>query len=523
MADLREEARDLDLDVLLGQHVLAGRPGRLRQTVEEVGVHVGPDPEGEDPQRPPFPVPCDLGEDLVLVRGADRGPPVREEHDQVRSLALRLGLGRSHGGGERLVDRRSPNRLERRHELEGALAVRLRGGNQTLEEGLWLRREAHQLEAVVGVQVGEAEAERALGLLELAALCHRPGSVEHEHDVLRDHAGRTRRRGGQEQEVAVGPVFAVAEQAEADLRAGCGREEELEVGVGRNAFGLPGDQRARGAVALDLDLVRGRIEGLERILRLERHRNGDSLDRPRGEAFGVEGIEVLDEAALGAQDLRVAELDALLRMGLDREDPEPEEALPGVFKERRIAHPPDDVLVDRARPHGVEELRLGHLPVHVHRQLVDLGVLRDREEVGPLEAPVGRVHEDLVDLGGRHLAVDADGDVVVLHLEGREGGVPGWHQAGLLDHDQAVAVSPRTAERKEKDQNAADPAKGFEAQGTHETSPGRVDPARHSALGPPRPWKGSRGRLVFRAALPLSTGRAPPLFRRLLLRVEARP
>ena len=80
----------------------------------------------------------------------------------------------------------------------------LAGGVELAEKLLGLGREADDLEAVVGVQIGETKLKRLFGLDEFVVVGHGAGGIEDEGDVLgemcglRLHAGRS-----EEEEVAV--------------------------------------------------------------------------------------------------------------------------------------------------------------------------------------------------------------------------------------------------------------------------------------------------------------------------------
>ena len=136
-----------------------------------------------------------------------------------------------------------------------------------------------------------------------------------------------------------------------------------------------------------------------------------------GELLGVQGIEVLDQAVLGLEDLGVGDLDALLAVGRDGIDPGPEEIAAHVLEQARVAHAADDVLVDPPGLAAVEDLALDPLVADVHGEIGDGGAFGNGEDVGPLDVPAEVVDEDLVDRGLGHLVDDLHLDVVVLDAE----------------------------------------------------------------------------------------------------------
>ena len=51
---------------------------------------------------------------------------------------------------------------------------------------------------------------------------------------------------------------------------------------------------------------------------------------------------------------------------------------------------------------------------------IDRGALRNREDIGDLERPIGVVAEGLLDPRGGHLVIDLDVDLVVEHGQRRQ-------------------------------------------------------------------------------------------------------
>jgi len=166
--------------------------------------------------------------------------------------------------------------------------------------------------------------------------------------------------------------------------------------------------------------VAGRVDRLQVVGAAQRHLDGDAAHGLGGELLGVQRIDVLHQSALLTQHLGVAQAHALFAARLDGEYAHLEQPLAGVLHQGRVAHAPDDILVDLPRLGGVEQFRLGHLAVDVHGEAVDLGAGGDREDVRPLQPGGGGIVERLVHLGHGHLVGDRDGDVVVLDGQRRE-------------------------------------------------------------------------------------------------------
>jgi len=292
------------------------------------------------------------------------------------------------------------------------------------KQRLRLGREAHQLEAVGGAQVLQAETQRLARLVQLVPIGHRARRIEHEHHILGN--GRAGLHGagrrGQQEEVAAGPIASVAvrQQVEADIMRILRGEEQLEVRVGAGIAGLETDHRVLRAVARDLDGVTRRVQRRDRPAARQIHLDRDCLDRGGRELLRVQRIGVRHEAIVAAQQLRVLELNPLLAQRLNWEDADLEQALPGVLQQGRIARLAHDVLVDLPRLVRVEQFRLDLLAVDVHREPVDLRAARNREQVGALERLVVRVVESLVHLRNRNLVGDLHGQVVIPNLQRRK-------------------------------------------------------------------------------------------------------
>ena len=443
--DLAVEVRELEFQILSGQHVLARRPGRLHDPVEQVCVDVGADAEAEDPNRP---LAGGFGhhvDELAHVGRAHRGQAVGEKDHEAGTVGVVIHGGELEAAGQGVGDGRAPDRLEALHEGHGLLAGGVVGRQEPVGESLGLGGEPDHAEPIAFVEVPQAELQRPPGLPELVALGHRAGGVEHEHDVLRLRCGRERRgrRGRKQGEGAlVVARLPVAEQPEADLVGGLDAPGEQKVGVGPEVLGLEPDHGLPVAVPLHLDLVAGRVNRRERRVGLEPDRHAHRLERFRGKLLGVERIAILHEPTVGGEQLRVRQLHPLLFPRLEREDPHLEEILAGILQQRRVLHAAHDVLVDLPGLGGVEQLRFRELAVDVHREGVDLGPLGHREQIRALQLQVIGVEERLVDLGRGHLALDRHGHVMAAHFQRREGvgHVRGRPPAGgrPVDHDQTV-------------------------------------------------------------------------------------
>ena len=91
------------------------------------------------------------------------------------------------------------------------------------------------------------------------------------------------------------------------------------------------------------------------VLRLDVDLHRELFERPRRLAVGLERVDVLDEAAVLRGDRLVAELDLLVPLGRDREDPQPHQAVAEVFEQAGVLGAADDVGVDLVGVLGVEQ------------------------------------------------------------------------------------------------------------------------------------------------------------------------
>ena len=321
----------------------------------------------------------DICHDVVLARVAHGRASVREEDDEVRPVTF-LGPQR-----ERLLQRvingRAAERLQILDERLRLRAAFLRDLHHLVEERLDLRGETQHLEAVAVVQVLHAERQRLLRLLQLRAR-HRSRCIEHEHHVLRNHLRvlrvRTRRR--EQQEVTVLTARPVGQQIQPDVILLL-REENLKVRVRLHVARLVSDHRLVPAAALDLHLVAGRIDRLERALRFQIELDAHVLHRLRGELVRVQRQDEVHQPGVGLEQLRVGERDAFPAVRLDGEDADLEQIAPGVFEQRGILEPAHDVLVDAARLVRGQQLGLDLFAADFHGELVDVRALgRGKQE-----------------------------------------------------------------------------------------------------------------------------------------------
>jgi hypothetical protein len=163
--DLVEERADLDLDVLLRSHVVARAACLFAERIDQEGVHVVADAEGEDARFVCVGL-LDGREDLLGLLDANARETVGQK-DQHRHVAL-LGLGRQ-GRSERIVDIGAAVGAEPIDELLGILAHLCVGLRERALPQPSLRGKSDDIELVLILEFGDEVAQRALGLLDLLA------------------------------------------------------------------------------------------------------------------------------------------------------------------------------------------------------------------------------------------------------------------------------------------------------------------------------------------------------------------
>ena len=184
------------------------------------------------------------------------------------------------------------------------------------------------------------------------------------------------------------------------------------------------------------DGVRGAVDVLHGVLRLDRRLDAERLQRGRRLAVGLQGIDVLDQVAVRPLTRGVAERHLLVAVRRDGEDLHLQQVVADVLEQTGVLGTADDAGVNLPRLVGLDQLALHLLAVDDHGELVDGGPLGDGEDVGGFEVAVGVVAEGLLDLGEGDLILDGDAHLVVEHGQGRH---------GLLRGDQQAVAAGRPA------------------------------------------------------------------------------
>lgn len=147
-------------------------------------------------------------------------------------------------------------------------------------------------------------------------------------------------------------------------------------------------------------------------------------------------------------------------MRLDGENAHAERRAARVFEQSGVLLPAHDVLVDRARLRRVEQLGLHVLAADLHRELIEMRALRNRENVFALKVRVVRIEELLLDARDRFLPGDVHVHLVKRDLQRREDVVRRRHRAmrrmrerrcewrRIVDDDESVGA--RAADECEK-------------------------------------------------------------------------
>ncbi len=257
---------------------------------------------------------------------------------------------------------------------------------------------------------------------------------------------------GEQEKIAVIVAGAIGEQIERDILF-LRREEELEIGIGPDVLRLVTDDGVVWIGPLDFDVVGGRIDGGQRMVGLDIDLHADIVNQRGGKLLGVERVDVTDQARVGLEHFSVGDLHLLASASLDRINPDAKDAPVCVFEQRGIALAPDDILVNGAGLVGGKQLGLRLLPVDLHRELVDLRVLRDGKEIGTLELLRIRIVEFLIDARRGDLAIDLHVDVVIAHLERRKRKRHGRPRHRAVDDDESIRADGCRQGREQRGYN----------------------------------------------------------------------
>ncbi len=261
-ADLVIKGGDLGLDLLLGQHVLAGAAAPGGQAVEEMGIEIAADAEGKDAHGGVAGRIFDLRQDGLLTSFAHGRFAVGDKHDHAGAARCRVHAGGAQGEVEGLGQGGAAEGLESRDELLRRAAVGQGGRLQIMEERLGLGGEADDLEAVAAIEVGKAVLQGFFRLNELYFFRHGAGGIEDEHQVFGQDAlgGEVGARREHEEKGAGLAAVVEGQQASVDGFAAGGREKELEIGVRLDRFFLIADHGMVCIAAMDLHVVAGGVE-----------------------------------------------------------------------------------------------------------------------------------------------------------------------------------------------------------------------------------------------------------------------
>ena len=188
------------------------------------------------------------------------------------------------------------------------------------------------------------------------------------------------------------------------------------------------------APPVDLDLVTGRVHGLDRFLGVDLDPDRDVLERLWRKAFRVQGIDIVHQAAVQGQHLGVFDLDPFLRLGQDGENASPEGIPAHVLEQCRVPLPPDNVLIDAARLFGWQDLAREPLAIDPHAKVIDRRPLGQRKSVRALQLVAAFVDKDLVDVRGGDLVLDGHGHAMILDRQ-----VGGYLRHRWVDDDDPVS------------------------------------------------------------------------------------
>ena len=197
--------------------------------------------------------------------------------------------------------------------------------------------------------------------------------------------------------------------------------------VGLAPLGLDDDlEIARRRVFLGRELDVSRVE--RPLVACRMRRRGHALERDDGvhlhvdaqlaqrvllEQLALQGVAVAIPAPLERQHLRIGDLDALLRVGGDREDARLEDVAARPFEQPGVAPLAQDRLIDLTGPLLLDDVGLDQVVADPHAEAGDRRVLRQREIEDAFELGVGVVDERFLDDGAGDLIANIDGYLVI--------------------------------------------------------------------------------------------------------------
>ena len=217
---------------------------------------------------------------------------VGEEHDAVGPLGIDLDLKRLR---ERGVDVCAAAGLHPIDERERLFDAGLRR-NQLSGHRFHVGAEAHDVEAIIGAEAAHAVLQRLLGSPDLLSR-HAARRIDHKAHILVDHfvGGHFDLGSDHEHEEPVLALLPVCQQIEAEvlLREGVVQEK---VSIEQALVFLEAHDGLTVALAADAHLVGRGVHGFDGHSRLERHREGEILERARCALACFERIHVLPDA-----------------------------------------------------------------------------------------------------------------------------------------------------------------------------------------------------------------------------------
>ncbi len=227
---------------------------------------------------------------------------------------------------------------------------------------------------------------------------------------------------------------------------------------------IAGD-KAMVTEAFDVDLVAGRVDGLDRLFGADLDADRDVLDRARRKALGVQGVSIADQAAIDRDDLAILDLDPLFRFGGNGVDPCAKRVAAHVLEQGRVATAADNALIDVARLVGGQHLARQPLVVDPHGKVVDRRTLGQGKEIHAFQLFPALVDEHLVHVRGGHLILDGHLHPVV--PDAQVGRLVGWGQ--WIDHDHTVRER-RLGDEKHKAASERQDKREYKSSGHRSTS-----------------------------------------------------